>query len=441
MEHGLIRLLGPSFLLEEDKTRQLVIQLARRFPRSKTIGLYLDISPNSVTLLLAAITLGLRVAICPLREPPMVLNKWLKGLGVKTVLSSCPTVLGIDARWFQVSDLLVKNAQCMLPSQKDFISIVRTSGTTAEPKNAVISDAAHKASAQAVNQYFDVNHESIFLLSLPLYHVSGLSIVYRSLLSGASIYIAQDYNDLIQGIKAHQITHLSLVPAQLKRLLDDGIDLAGLTAVIIGGDALPKNLCERALALYVPIYATYGLTETASMIWVHNCRTNQAHILPHARLTLASDGEVLVGGASLFSGYLDACGSTICNAQDGLFATGDVVADFAQLQLIVRKNNRIISGGENIQAEEVEHALESHPSIASSVVVGVNDTHFGMRAVAYIKWVGPPSTAQELQDYLKPHLAPYKWPKAFLPWPEDAPNTLKKPRGWFASKALLTNLS
>ena len=444
----MVSLLASNISMDAVKVRQLVDGLAQSihdlgFDNEKTIGLHLDISPCSVVLLLAAIGMGLKVAICPAREPPLVQNNWLKGLTVKTVLSSQSKLSSIDAHWIQVEERFAGNTGAIYQARDldKFISILRTSGTTGNPKSAAISGPAYRASASAVNQHFKVTKDSCWALSLPLFHVSGLGIIFRSLLSGSAIYVAQSHKELIEGINRGHVTHLSLVPAQLKRLLDEGVFLSRLKAVIIGGDALPLVLRDRALALNVPLFATYGLTETASMIWVCRCRTNQTCILPHAHLALAPDGEILVGGKSLFDGYIDEFGVLMRPIHDGLFATGDVAADSSQLQLIVRKNNQIISGGENIQAEEIECVLESHPDIVKAVVVGLKDDNLGMLPAAFIKWAVLPLSDQEVQDYLKPHLASYKWPCRFLPWPEDAPGTLKKPRAWFLARALLTILS
>lgn len=411
------------------------------------IAARVDISVHGVFLLVAAIKMGLKVAICDLREPPAVISPWLSDLGIKKLVSSCDegAEFANHVQRFSVDDLLrsVNNdARPIVSHPNDFSSVTRTSGTSGLPKSALIMGDAHLASARSVNDYFSYTKSSCWALSLPLYHVSGLGIIFRSLLACASIYLAKNHDDLLYGLREQSISHLSLVPTQLKRLLDDGADFSGVQAIIIGGDALPEKLRRRALLAKLPVFETYGLTETASMVWVRDClASDKGRLLPHAIMQKADDGEFLVGGDSLFAGYVDGSGVLKKPTIDGLFPTGDVgqMSLAGQLQLICRKSNRIISGGENIQAEEIERVLEEHPLILESVVVGVADDDFGMRPLAYIKWVNEPLTAKELCTYLLLHLAPYKVPKNFSSWPPDAPSGPKKPRRWFLalSKGLL----
>jgi O-succinylbenzoic acid--CoA ligase len=186
---------------------------------------------------------------------------------------------------------------------------------------------------------------------------------------------------------------------------------------------MPKER-EQALALSWPIFESYGLTETASMVMVKDT------ILPHAEIALAFDGEILVKGQSLFAGYLNNAQRNLTLDSDGYFATGDLGArDFAgQLYVSGRKNNRIISGGENIQAEEVEAILEEHEAVHSALVIAEADALLGHRPIAYLKWREQPVAISELKSYLKERLAGYKCPIAFLDWPKEIEVSFKKPR-------------
>lgn len=401
----------------------------------ETIGVYADISKNSVLLLCAAIKIGQRIAICPLREPQHVLNQWLNSLKIKTLITSNIKPLDLDPHiaCFTVDELLTSSKDASATTST-FSTILRTSGTTGSPKCALISAAAHRASALSVNAYFNFTKNSTWGLNLPLYHVSGLSILFRAIESGGAIYVAKSHDELVAGLAQKMITHLSLVPAQLKRLLDEKIDLTSLSAVIIGGDALLPKLAKRARAQSVPLFETYGLTETASMIWVRNHQEDDGgFLLPHADMKIATDNELLVAAKSLFSGYVHDDGRIDPATIDGFFPTGDIKNRDLQPFIEGRKCNRIISGGENIQVEEIEAVLDAHPAIATSIVIGVKDTDFGMRPYAYINWRKDPVIEEELRTYLKERIAPFKIPKKFLPWPQHVPSTLKKPRAWFWS--------
>jgi O-succinylbenzoic acid--CoA ligase len=443
----MITIEGPSFSLtkEEVKSRvsALSLGLTKCDVREQTIGIAADLSVPGVLLTMAAVSMGLKVALCPLREPVQTIRKWLNSLGVKTLISSSDSLnfSEIVEGVFFVKDLLAsshgaKDAYENIPNQ--FLSIIRTSGTSGKPKSAQVSASAHWASARSVNDYFSLDESHCFSLTLPLYHVSGLSIIFRCLLSGASIFVSKNHEELVFAVKQRHVTHISLVPAQLKRLLDENVDLSTMKAVIVGGDALSFSLKNRALESKVPVYESYGLTETASMIWIKDAHI--ATVLPHARLHMASDEEILVGGASLFDGYIDENGA-LTRRSEAYFATGDMgfFSRDHDLQVVSRKSNRIISGGENIQAEEVERALEEHPEIVESVVVGHHDELFGMRPCAFVKWRSQPISHEELSAFLRERLASYKIPCLFEPWPNHAPMSLKKPRAFFMTYSTINS--
>lgn len=437
------RLMGPGWKLAHKDVDRLVdkmsLSLSTIIGPGETVGVYADISRESVLVVLALIRHGQRIAILPQREPASVLEHWCHALGLTKVLFTCapvgfcpPGIMCIDTLQLlsspqQVGRDVMLGAPCA--------TILRTSGTTATPKTAVISEKAHRASAEAVGQFFNFKEGDSWALNLPLYHVSGLSIIFRALAANAGIFVAKTADDLCYAVNERLVTHLSLVPTQLKRLLESSVDLSGLKAIIVGGDELPEALKSQALLRALPIYETYGLTETASMIWARDCRNGQAGIvLPHAFIKLAVDREILVGGSSLFDGYLEADHEILAGP---LFKTGDLSDDLFSTDrplITGRKSNRIIVGGENVQVEEVERILEKHPAIMKSVVIGKKDSVYGMRPVAYVKWCGEPIGDEELTAYLIAHLARHKIPTAFLPWPTGTPDGIKKPRSWFLSQ-------
>lgn len=422
-----------------NEVRRLATAIKRQKQAGNLIALLVDNSVDAVLLLLAAMTLGRRIAICPAREPHAVLLDWLKKLNANILFSSCGELSGATIPQLSVNDLRtlkLRSVQSSNTIDDGFSTIMRTSGTTGVPKNALITAFAHRSSACAVNEYFSFDSEKTWALSLPLYHVSGFSIVMRSVVARASIFLAPNQETLTEGLLNNTITHLSLVPTQLKRLLDDQINLHKLEKIILGGDAVAEKLRIRALEKNLPLFETYGLTETASMIWVRNTLTQTACVLPHARLWQRNDREILVGGQSLFAGYLD--NNELIQHTEDWFATGDIgiVTENDQLQLISRKSHRIIAGGENVQAEEIERVLEQHPAIEECVVVGLPDDDLGMRPIAYIKWLDTPIDHAVLSRFVRDHLSAIHVPKYFFAWPSDLSSTLKKPRALLANRSI-----
>ncbi len=446
----MISIVTPYETWSRDRVDEQVNEIFERLATLEIDGglaVYADLSTSGITLLLAAIKLGVPTAICSLREPPSVLKAWLGSLGIATLVSSVADVKRFDIVRNTLSiDDLPKSSTYAPKVAGKFSCYMRTSGTTARPKTAVLSEQALCASAWSVNQYFSYANDSCWALSLPLYHVSGLSVLFRALHARSKIFLVKNQDEIVAGFEKRAISHCSLVPTQLSRLFSQNVNLHDTSAVVLGGDAVPIFLKEEALRRRLPLFNTYGLTETASMIWVTDVNRDTGGLLPHAIMQFAPDDEILVGGQSLFDGYVVDGRVQRPLSSTGLFATGDVgYVRGSELFIHGRKHHRIISGGENIQAEEVERILDLHPLIEQSVVFGLPDADLGMRVAVFIKWRGPPCTTRELDQILRDKVAAHKIPKKFFAWPDHAPEALKKPRAWLSdwarSGATLTTLS
>ncbi|MCA9507567.1 MAG: AMP-binding protein [Myxococcales bacterium] len=425
----------------EEKVKDIACRLSGVVSKNR-VALYVDTSPDGIVLLLAAMKLGLEIVLCSLREPALVIDVWLKELGVHQIFYSGDGKIVEDISCFSchISNLR-EFPKSNYQSKNNFSTIMRTSGSTGAPKNAVISSKAHKASAQEVSRYFKYEPTSCWLLSLPLYHVSGFSVVMRALYARASVYLLAMGESLTSSKKFWPVSHCSVVPAQVKKLLSAAVDLSNLNAVIVGGDGLNTQDQKEALKRRWPLFETYGMTESASMIW-SNASSPLSGSLPHAQVLLAHDGEILVKGESLFEGYIKDGQIFSSLTSGGFFATGDIgkIDDHNRLQIIGRKNNRIISGGENIQAEEVERILEQHPSIEACVVLGISDESYGKRPMAFIKWYQNKCEQEKIAVWLEKYLARYKCPKFFFDWPCDIAFESKKPRHALALRLKLMDL-
>ena len=402
----------------------------------KPIALHVDISLHGVVLVLAVIRLGLKVAFCPLREPVSVIKSWLADLDINILICSkdCEIPSDNKIKVYDLKNIISHSFISIINKSNNFISYMRTSGTTSMPKSALISFLSHSNSALSVSNYFNFNNQQSWALSLPIYHVSGLSIIFRAMLQDAEIYIAPDHEALLGGLKSQAFSHCSVVPAQLKRLLSEDVDIAHLKALIIGGDSLKAKDREQALRKGCKLYESYGMCETASMIAVKSSKIiSLTTILPHAYIKVNAEHEICVKATSLFLGYWSdgKLSQNLC--EDGFFATGDLATSesLSNLELINRKNNRIISGGENIQAEEIERILEQHEAILECVVVPIADAKMGARPVAFMKWLNEPLCDHDIYQFLAPKLASYKFPVRILSYPPDTPQGLKKPRRWF----------
>ncbi len=270
-----------------------------------------------------------------------------------------------------------------------------TSGSSGKPKIACHTLANHLFSAQGSNQLIPLEKTDRWALTLPLFHVGGLGILFRCYLAQCSILL----NSL------ETATHISMVPTQLLRLQTP---LPNLKTILLGGAPLPD------ISTPWNILPTYGMTEMSSQIVTGN------KIHPHAELKIAPDKEIWVRGPVLFQGYLEN-NEIHLPLTDGWFATKDLGEwRDGKLHILGRKDNLFISGGENIQPEEIEAAIRTFCHM-ESIVVPFPDPEFGARPAVFLP---PPFNLPKLQAALLPHLPKYKIPIRAFPLP---PQTSLKP--------------
>ncbi|EMQ4278803.1 o-succinylbenzoate--CoA ligase [Vibrio alginolyticus] len=285
-------------------------------------------------------------------------------------------------------------------------SVVFTSGSTGEPKAVVHTHRQHLASAEGLLQEFIFTQQDAWLLSLPLYHVSGLAIVYRWLYVGATLKVGS--GKLVDDVRG--VSHASLVATQLKRLLDDDAHLS-LTHVLLGGSHVDHELALRATGQGIETWLGYGMTEAASTVTAKriDSTSNAGHVLKHRKIKLV-DQRIFIGGKTLAAGYFHQGHVTPFLDEKGWFDSKDLGEwQGNELKIIGRADNQFISGGENIHCEEIEAALNQIDGVVQSIVVPVEDAEFGHRPVAVIQTNGLRSKS-EYDQHLQSKLEKFKWP-------------------------------
>jgi len=294
-----------------------------------------------------------------------------------------------------------------------------TSGSTGLPKAAVHTCAAHLASAEGVLALLPYAGEDDWLLSLPLFHVSGQGILWRWLLAGARLTVCekQPLEQMLQGC-----THASLVPTQLWRLLN-GEEKVALKAVLLGGAAIPGELTLRAASRGIRSWCGYGLTEFASTVCAKEAdgQADVGYPLPGREVKMV-EGEVWLKAASMASGYWrDGQLVPVANAQ-GWFATRDRgEMNAGRLTILGRMDNLFFSGGEGIQPEELERVIGTHPQVSQVYVVPLDDVEFGQRPVAVVECEAGVDIAQ-LPHWVGDKLARFQQPVHWLVLPTELKN-------------------
>ena len=256
--------------------------------------------------------------------------------------------------------------------------VIRTSGSTGEPKDVVLSHAAVVASARASLER--LGGPGGWVQTMPVTGVGGLQVLVRSALAGLEPVYAADFASLAEAIEAipGRRRYASLVPTQAHRLVEAGeiAALRGLDALLIGGAAMSAEL--RAALDGVRVVRTYGMSETSG-----GCVYDGVP-LDGVELRIDERGQVLVSGPVLFDGYADA-EATARVLRNGWFATADLgdIVD-GRLQITGRSDDVVISGGVNVPLPAVTRALRGLDAVRDAVALGVPDEEWGARVVAYV---------------------------------------------------------
>ena len=281
--------------------------------------------------------------------------------------------------------------------------IIGTSGSTGVPKGVELSAAALRHSARASLDRVGARPGERWLCCLPVTHVAGLAVLVRSLTGGTEPVLAERADG--PTVAAAGCAHVSLVPTQLQRLLQEpGTPLAGFSSVLLGGAAAPAGLLTAARDAGVPVVTTYGMTETCG-----GC-VYDGIPLDGVRAEVRDDGRIWISGPVLFSGYL---GGPRAPA-DGWFRTGDLGMLDAAGRLTVRgrADDVINTGGHKVVAGEVAAALHTCPGVRDAAVVGQPDPEWGERVVAVVVPADPgdPPALELLRRHVRELLPRYAIP-------------------------------
>lgn len=389
------------------------------------IALYEATSLDYIVSLIALIERG--VVVCPMN------TRWPEG-------AVSEAIAGINAVLLQ--DVLARghNTQAIdgspILTDHRWATVVFTSGSSGTPKAAVHSLANHRASAQASNQNIVLAPGDRWLLSLPLYHVGGLGIVFRCLEAGATIALPDAGQGLDEAIATYAPSHVSMVSTQLFRLLQDSSMRQGLStmkAVLMGGGAIPSHLVQQANLYTIPLHTSYGMTEMSTQITctrpgadLSTLLSSGEPLLPDSMRLNPLSGEIEVTGPCLFQGYLEGDEVDLPLDVEGYFWTGDMgyVDDHGHLHVSGRLDRMFISGGENIQPAQIEEVLYSVNAVLQAIVFPVEDEEFGHRPVAFVR-VEDEFDEVELKKWVGSVVPGYMVPLRILPWSEELDEGMK----------------
>ncbi|KZK73494.1 MAG: 2-succinylbenzoate-CoA ligase [Pelodictyon luteolum] len=429
--------------------------LKRGIREGQRVAIISPNTPEMVIILLALLRRGMVAAPLNYRLPEARLRQMLQDLQPVICITG-PGCLPPDTDTAAIDSLeLLAEASALIPERRNAmlndddmtgrpVTIIHTSASTGRAKAVVHSLKNHWYNALGSNSNLPFEPGDTWLLSLPLFHVGGYALIFRSLASGGSIAIDRPGASITDSLERFPISHLSLVPTQLYRLLypKNGVELtAGIKAVLLGGSASSDRLVDEAAAAGLPIYLSYGSTEMASQIATTDApvtghRADSGRVLQWREVCEAPDGELLVRGKCLCTGYLRNGAIDPVGEPDGWFHTGDIgsLAADGTVRVLGRKDGMFISGGENIHPEEVERALTEIRGVLEAVVAPVRDPEYGERPAAFIRTAGGNTPDDEtLRREMHQRVGRLKTPVVFFrvcQW-ATLPGSEKTDRAWY----------
>ena len=292
--------------------------------------------------------------------------------------------------------------------------VIATSGSTGEPKGVQLSATALVHSARASLSRLGARPGERWLCPLPTSHVAGLGVLVRSLVGGTTPVVTDRLDPMELG--APGCAFVSVVPTQLRRMLDAGAGLAAFRAILAGGAAVPASLLAQARAAGARVVTTYGMSETCG-----GCVYDGVP-LDGVQVRTGADGQIRIGGPVVFSGYRNRPDLTAAALEDGWFVTSDVGRLGADGRLIVRgrADEMINTGGEKVAPAEVAAVLASCPGVREAAVFGEPDPQWGERVMAAIVPINPAAPPQlaQLRAAVRERLPSYAAPKALILLPE-----------------------
>jgi len=344
-------------------------------------------------------------------------------------------------------------------AENDIAILLFTSGTTGEPKVAVLRHHHLTSYVFSTVEFMGAHETEAAMVSVPPYHIAGISAILTGLYSGRRIVYLPAFTPeaWVETAANENISHAMVVPTMLDRILDlveqRGYTLPHLKAISYGGGRMPQPVIERAMRLmpHVDFVNAYGLTETSSTVSVlgpedhrlafsssdANVRRRLGSVgrpLPTLELEVRDpdgnvlppnqSGEIYVRGEQVAGEYLD----RKAIQEDGWFATNDAgwMDDEGYLFVEGRLDDVIVRGGENISPGEIEDVLRQHPLIRDLAVFGVEDDQWGEKVACVVVPAGAAPDIAELAAWVKDRLRSTRTPEAWAFWEELPYNDMGK---------------
>lgn len=375
--------------------------------------------------------------------PGTRINAMLEQAGADGVAMDENAAPAMHLRQFKLSG--AEGGDAPLPvlaaERRNIALVIATSGSTGEPKGVMLSNANLEAAALAARSRIPLAAGDLWLDCLPLYHIGGLSILYRCAQAGAAVLLQEGFEPgrVRDAMAQHGVTHISLVPAMLARLAELGPPPRGLKYVLIGGGPLSAALARRAIEAGWPLCHSYGMSEAASQVatlclpaeqWMEGLAGPP---LPGMEVTIvdehgsrcAGPGRIRVRGPMVMAGYVRPGREPGLGLRDGWFVSGDLgyLDGAGSLVLQGRADDMLVSGGVNVHPAEAEALLLACPGVRDAALTALPDEVWGDRLVALV--VGD-AAEDAVFEWCRATLPAYLRPRRVVAVPRLPRNVLGK---------------
>ena len=408
-----------------------VVHVARKLEplQASRIAILSDNSVMMAIYVLATMVVHKELLLLNVHLKPKEIENQLAQLDVTTVLHSVERREQLPN---SISTIVFESLERILSDEeaddtfdwtfedRDIAVIMNTSATTGQFKSVPLRWGQIRAHVQASKEVLGKTEQDNWLMVLPLFHVSGLSILLRSLYNGTAVTILPKYDkaQVLKLIESENINMMSLVPTILTQL-EPSIIHHNLRVILLGGEFIPMALIDACEKKSLPIYKTYGMTETFSqsvtfsvLDYPHK-RDSVGKPLPGMQVRIDKPdadgvGEIHLTGPRVMTGYIDK------EPIDGDLNTDDIgyVDEDGFVYILNRRKDLIISGGENIYPKELEDLVYTLPSVKECAVVPVPDPKWGQVPALFVAFHdGESMTADEIVSFMTKSLAKYKVPK------------------------------
>ena len=408
-----------------------VVHVARKLEllEASRIAILSDNSVMMAIYVLATMLVHKELLLLNVHLKPKEIENQLAQLDVTTVLNSVErreqfpnsiSTIVFESLEHILSDVEADDTFDWTFEDRDIAAIMNTSATTGQFKSVPLRWGQIRAHVQASKEVLGKTEQDNWLIVLPLFHVSGLSILLRSLYNGTAVTILPKYDEaqVLKLIESENINMMSLVPTILTQL-EPSISHHKLRVILLGGEFIPMALIDACEKKSLPIYKTYGMTETFSqsvtfsvLDYPHK-RDSVGRPLPGMQIRIDKPdadgvGEIHLTGPMVMTGYIDK------EPIDGDLNTDDIgyIDEDGFVYILNRRKDLIISGGENIYPKELEDLVYTLPSVKECAVVPVPDPKWGQVPALFVAFHdGESMTADAILSFMTKSLAKYKVPK------------------------------